>query len=450
MRSMVIKSISRLWLANLQPVQRATRFMASAVAVAVLTTGCPPPQRLPDCVSGTPAPTPAQLELWSQPKASSSIQLAIDGSGSMLGLTGSPQASSSWKAVLQAVTLAAAGSGAGLETSRIGGSTTQPIDNAMQAAEACFFQGCGSYAPVNSNLDALWNAPGLSAQKVPLRLAISDLEVNNGEIARLVAAIQPHVGRGATIAILAIRVPFQGRVFNSASQVIHTGSAQRPIYLLATGPRMQLHALMAGIRSKAALGGVPTASMHLTFLEDQANAPTLLARSVKGEPANSLSSGLPVQLAGATYGPGNQADYQLARLSQKTSAVVLSSRPEGAIDGSPMPDMAIADLESLPVGGHINRLPPGVNVQSFQLGNQELALSIAIPPGTPSTALRAQVPRGQLPEFWWMSWNRQTSTATNAKEQSDGLLLLLTSLSKLMVEPGTTPAAAFCLAFNPS
>ena len=189
--------------------------------------------------------------------------------------------------------------------------------------------------------------------------------------------------------------------------------------------------------------------MQLTFLEDQANAPTLLARSVKGDPANSLSSGLPVQLAGATYGPGSHTDYQLARLAKRTNAVVLSTRREGSIGGSPMPDMAIAQLESLPLGGQMANLTPGINIQSFQLGNQELALTIAIPPGTPSSALRAQVSRGQLPESWWISWNRQIPTATNAKEQTDGLLLLLTSLSKLMVAPGTTPAAALCLAFNP-
>jgi hypothetical protein len=110
--------------------------------------------------------------------------------------------------------------------------------------------------------------------------------------------------------------------------------------------------------------------------------------------------------------------------------------------------MAIAQLESLPAGGHMTGLAPGINVQSFQLGNQEIALTITIPQGTPSSALRAQVPRGQLPESWWISWNRRTLT-TNAKEQTDGLLLLLTSLSKLMVAPGTTPAAALCLAFNP-
>lgn len=414
-----------------------------------LITGCQPSQRLPDCVSGTPAPTPAQQALWGKTKPANSLQLAIDGSGSMLGLTGSPQSSASWKAILRAVTLATAGSGAGLQASRIGGSTTQPIGNAMQAAETCFFLGCGAFAPVSSNIDALWNAPGLSSQTVPLRLAISDLEVNNGDIARLVGAIEPHIRRGATIAILAIKVPFQGRVYNSEGQVIHAGSAQRPIYLLATGPRTQLHVLMNDVRAKAALGGVSTASMQLTFLEDQANAPTLLARSVKGEPANSLSTGLPVQLSGATYGPGSQADYQLARLSPRTTAMVLSSRRAGAIGGSSIPDMAVAQLESLPVGGQITSLPPGINVQSFQLGNQELALTINIPPGTPSTALRAQVPRGQLPEAWWVSWNRQSSTNATAKEQSDGLLLLLTSLSKLMVSPGTTPAAAFCLAFNP-
>lgn len=425
---------------------RSTPF-GIAVGVAVLLSGCPAPQRLPDCVSGNPAPTPAQQSLWAKARPARSLQLAVDGSGSMLGLTGSAQASASWKSVLRAVTLAAAGSGASVEASRVGGGTTQPIGNAMQAAEPCFFQGCGDHAPVSSSLDALWTAPGLNNQTIPLRLAISDLEVNNGDIARLVAAIEPHVRSGATVAVLAIRLPFQGRVFNSEGQVIHTGAAQRPIYLLATGPRNQLHALMTDIRAKAALGGVPTASMQLTFLEDQANAATLLARSVKGVPANSISSGLPVQLGGATYGPG-QNDYQLARLSARTSAVILSSRREGAIASPPLPDMAIAQLESVPVGGQVSSLAPGISVQGFQLGNQELALTISIPAGTPSTALRAQVPRGQLPETWWISWNRQTPTAANAREQSDGLLLLLTSLSKLLVAPGTTPAAALCLAFN--
>ena len=410
--------------------------------------GCPAPQRLPDCVSGLAAPTATQQQLWARAKTVRTLQLAIDGSGSMLGLTGSPQASASWKSVLRAVTLAAAGNGADVQASRVGGGTTQPIGNALQAAEACFFQGCGGHAPVSSSLDALWTAPGLNNQTVPLRLAISDLEVNNGDIAKLVAAIDPHVKRGATIAILAIKVPFQGKIFNSEGQVIHTGSAQRPIYLLATGPRTQLHTLMADIRAKAALSGVPTASMQLTFLEDQANAPTLLARSVRGVPVNSISSGLPVQLSGATYGPGAQVDYQLARLSQRTDAVVLSSRREGAIGAAPLPDMAIAQLEALPVGGQVNNLAPGLHVQSFQLGNQELALTISIPAGTPSTALRAQVPRGQLPEAWWINWNRQTPTAATAREQSDGLLLLLTSLSRLLVAPGTTPAAALCLAFN--
>jgi len=415
--------------------------------MATLSAGCSSP-RLPECVSGAAAPTPAQQALWGKTKSANSLQFAIDGSGSMLGLTGSPQASANWKAVLRAITLAAAGSGATLESSRVGSGTTQSIGNAMQAAEACFFQGCGGHRAVSSSLDVLWSASGLTPQKLPLRMAISDLEVNNGDIARLVAAIEPHVKSGATIAILAMKLPFQGDIFNSEGQVIYTGNAKRPIYLLATGPRTQLHALMNDIRSKAALGGVPTASMQITFLEDQANAPTLLARSVKGIPVNSLSSGLPVQLAGATYGPGGQDDYRLARLSQKTSAVELSSRLDGAIGGVPTPDMAIAQLEILPVGGQTRGLPAGINVQNFQLGNQELALSISIPQGTPSTALRARVLRGHLPESWWISWNRQMMTAANAKEQTDGLLLLLTSLSKLMVAPDTTPAAAFCLAFN--
>lgn len=418
------------------------------VGVATLLTGCTDPPRLPDCVNGTPAPTSAQTTLWNKAKSAPVLQLAIDGSGSMLGLTGSPQANSRWKAVLRAITLAAAGSGTAVEASRVGGGSTQPIASALEAESACFFRGCGGHAPVSSSLDALWTAPGLSKDKIPLRLAISDLEVNNGDIAKLVATIEPHVRSGATIAILAIKLPFQGRVFNSEGRVIHNGQAQRPIYLLATGPRNQLHTLMTDIRSKAALSGLPTTAMQLTFLEDQANAATLVARSVKGEPANSISSGLPVQLAGSTYSPDSQANYQLARLSERSNAIVLSSRLQGAIGGSALPDMAIAQLESLPLAGASSTLSPGIGIQSFRLGNQELALTITIPAGTPSTALRAQVPRGQLPEAWWISWNRQTSTSAMAREQSDGLLLLLTSLSKLMVTPGTTPAAALCLAFN--
>ncbi|MBM5797159.1 MAG: hypothetical protein FJ060_03195 [Cyanobacteria bacterium K_Offshore_0m_m2_072] len=373
--------------------------------------------------------------------------MAIDGSGSMLGLTGSRDASSSWKALLQAVSLAAASSGTTVEASRIGSNATTRIANPLEAASPCFFGECGSHGSVSSSLDVLWSKPTAGKNRIPLHLAISDLEVNNGDIAKLVAAIQNHVKHGATVAILAIKVPFQGRVFNSEGQVIYTGLTQRPIYLLATGPRNQLHTLMTDIRAKAALGGVPTTSMQLTFLEDQANTPTLLARSVKGVPTNSISSGLPVQLGGAVYGPG-QNEYMLAKLSQRTNAVILSSRRAGAIGGAPLPDMAIAQLESLPVAGQVSSLAPGIAVQSFQLGNQEIALTITIPQDAPSTALRASVPRGQLPEAWWVSWNRQNATAAKAREQTDGLLLLLTSLSKLLVAPGTTPAAALCLAFN--
>lgn len=365
----------------------------------------------------------------------------------MLGLTGSRDASSSWKALLQAVSLAAASSGTTVEASRIGSNATTRIANPLEAASPCFFGECGSHGSVSSSLDVLWSKPTAGKNRIPLHLAISDLEVNNGDIAKLVAAIQNHVKHGATVAILAIKVPFQGRVFNSEGQVIYTGLTQRPIYMLATGPRNQLHTLMTDIRAKAALGGVPTTSMQLTFLEDQANTPTLLARSVKGVPTNSISSGLPVQLGGAVYGPG-QNEYMLAKLSQRTNAVILSSRRAGAIGGAPLPDMAIAQLESLPVAGQVSSLAPGIAVQSFQLGNQEIALTITIPQDAPSTALRASVPRGQLPEAWWVSWNRQNATAAKAREQTDGLLLLLTSLSKLLVAPGTTPAAALCLAFN--
>ena len=144
-------------------------------------------------------------------------------SSSMLGLTGSAESSRAWKALLKGVSLGAAANGLSLKTQRIGSGRSSAITSPMQAADACFFQGCGAFQAVTSSLESLWSNPGLSQGKPPLRLAISDLEVNDGDIANLVAAIKPHVEQGAVIGVLAVQLPFEGKVFNSQGIVIHQG-----------------------------------------------------------------------------------------------------------------------------------------------------------------------------------------------------------------------------------
>ena len=98
---------------------------------------------------------------------------------------------------------------------------------------------------------------------------------------------------------------------------------------------------------------------------------------------------------------------------------------------------------------HIQKsLGCSLKVNGFQVSGTDLSVALGIADNTIGGAVRANVPRGQLPEAWWLAWNRQQLEDDDVHNQTDGLLLLLTSLSKLMVENGTTPAASLCLAFS--
>ena len=414
----------------------------------VLLGGCVGSARLPECVVGKPVPSATQVGLWQNVPQASRIGVAIDGSGSMQGLTGSPKASAAWKALLKGVTLAAASAGQPIQALRSGSGQLQPLANVSQAAEPCFFSGCGAYASVSSSLDAVWKGALPTGSGVPLKVAISDLEVNEGDISGLVAAIKPHVSRGAVIGVLAVKLPFQGSVYNSQSEVVHTGQSQRPIYLLATGPQAQLKAFLNDVRTKASLGGVPTDTMQLSFLDEHVNRPTLKAASVQGVPPQAINSGLPIRLANSTYSPGGQPDFQFVKLLSQAEGVRLSSSATVGASQAKLPEIAVVQVEPVVLPGAGPAMGSGLSVRGLQLQGQQLVMELAIPGQTPAGAVRATVPRGQLPEDWWISWNRREPSSSSARDQTDGLLLLLTSLGSLLVEPSSTPAAAFCLAFN--
>lgn len=385
-----------------------------------------------------------QTKRWQAASPRSSLELAIDGSSSMLGLTGSASAQSAWNALLKGVSLSAAANGLSVKPVRIGSDRSTPISSPSQAADPCFFSGCGAFRPVTSSLGSLWEQPGLSQGAPPLRVAITDLEVNDGDITKLVKAIKPHVAEGAVIGILAVRLPFEGSVFNSQGRVIHKGEAERPTYLLATGPQAQLHSFLRDIMTKAALAGVPTSSMQLTLLDEQANAPTLLANNVTSTPPN-LSREVPLRLGDKTYSPYSNPSYQFAKLETGVQGLRLST---GTNPGTELePDLGLVNIQGISLPTSETGIK-GLRSTGFQLTGTDLTVAIEIPSIQTGGALRASVPRGHLPEAWWMSWNRSNASAKQAPNQTDGLLLLLTSLSKLMVEPGTTPAASLCLAFS--
>lgn len=421
---------------------------SSCFAGLLVLPGCPLDVRLPECVVGKPVPSATRVVLLKKVPQASRIDVAIDGSGSMQGLIGSPKATAVWKAVLKGVTLAAASTGQPIQALRSGSGQLQPLANVSQAAEPCFFSGCGAYASVSSSLDAVWKGALPAGPGVPMKVAISDLEVNEGDISGLVAAIKPHVSKGAVIGVLAVKLPFQGSVYNSQSEVVFTGQSQRPIYLLATGPQAQLKAFLKDVRTKAALGGVPTDTMQLTFLDEHVNRPTRKAASVQGVPSHAINSGLPIRLANITYSPGAQADYQFVKLLSQAEGVRLSSSTTVGTSQAKLPEIAVVQVEPVILPGAEPAMGSEVSLRGLQVQGQQLVMELAIPGQTPAGALRATVPRGQLPEDWWISWNRREPTSSSARDQTDGLLLLLTSLGSLLVEPGSTPAAAFCLAFS--
>ena len=403
--------------------------------------------RLPDCVVGQPAPSSALLARWDSSPNASTLDLAIDGSGSMAGLTGSAEASSLWKALLRGVNLAAPSQGLEINAERVGSGVGYQVNTPLDATNSCFFRGCNGYKELTSTLHSVWDKPGLTAEQIPLRMVISDLEVNNGNIAKLVASIRPHVEAGATISIIALKLPFNGNVFNSDANVIHRGEANRPIYLLATGPRKQLHKLMVAITKKAANEGVPPDSIKLTNLDDHVSRPTMTAKRLVGLPASVAKTSVPIYLAGLKYNKKSNPHYQFAELnSSDSSEFIISSSADVSHQGW-QSNTQLIDLENISLPG-FDGANNRTKIGGFALNGADLKIKFDASTGASQQLLRAVIPRGQLPEAWWISWNRPFAVSEAPQNQTQGLLQLMTTLGELLVEPNTSPAAAFCFATN--
>jgi len=419
--------------------------------VSIGLAGCSQGTKLPDCVQGAEAPTSAQKALWNGVTSVTVIDLGIDGSGSMLGFMGSTEAKENWKSLIKGVKIATAGEGLSINSKRVGGGQTQTINNPSQAIDPCFFQGCNSFRPVTSSLDSLWKNSTVSPNNPPLKILISDLEVNDGDITNLINAIQPHTDAGAVIGILAIKAPFKGKVFNSEGSDFHQGEATRPVYILATGPQSQLHRVLQSIKENISIAGTAIPSMKLVYLEDWVNQKTLNAKSIAGIPQRALSSGLPIRLGNKTYSPTSASGYQFAKTKNNLTGILLSSgNVNSELDAS---RVNIGRLETIQLKGFDQSLN-GVSVNRINLRGSDIQIKLNTSEMSNGKALRAVIPRGQLPQNWWVQWDRQSTQSENPQDQTDGLLQLLTSLGRLLVDrtavPPVTPAASFCLLTNTS
>ena len=156
--------------------------------------GCTP--QLPSCASKEDPN--GNVDNPINTKAASRVLIGIDGSSSMLGHADATT-TSDWRNLLQAVNLSTSTQGLSSKVFRVGGAKAQALGsaNVTQAADPCFFKGCGNYPSVPSGLQTLWDVqPG--AGSTPLRLLVSDLEVNQSDISSLIVGIRKDLQRGAT------------------------------------------------------------------------------------------------------------------------------------------------------------------------------------------------------------------------------------------------------------
>jgi hypothetical protein len=435
------------------PVKLPPSLVATALLILLPLMGCS--KKLPICFEAELPKTlkPMVVKDTSSTTKSSQTSTAqtrnflvgIDGSGSMLGHAQASD-SSSWRGLLQSVNLSAKTLRLESKLFRVGGGTAKEItsDSATSASDPCFFQGCGPYPPVASSLQTLWSIDS-SKPSPPLRLLISDLEANQSDISTLIGAMKGDLVKGATAGVLALKLPFQGTVFDSQGSPFFKGALNRPVYLLATGPTDQVQALLEEIRKNMAQKGVRSNELSLFSVADGGRA--LKAKDAKPIPPEQGAVGLPLLLGNGRFDPWSNGDYRFIKLQSGAKGFsVRTIKPWNG--GTERPDLGLVRLERIPLSPEDTKSTGGITISKMVVAGSQLRLDLEVPRTAPTSGvLRATVP--VLPEQWWIDWDRYEPKSPRAAEKTDGLLLLFTTLgSQIREGRNAPPAATLCMAYQ--
>jgi hypothetical protein len=352
---------------------------------------------------------------------------------------------SSWLRLLQSVNLSAKTLGLQSKMYRVGGGTAAILKthSATPASNPCFFRGCGAFRPVASSLQTLWGIPN-SGKAPPLRLLISDLEVNQSDISTLIEGIKSDLAKGATAGILALKLPFAGQVFDSQGKPFFKGTLNRPVYVLATGPADQVQALLEEIRKNMAQKGV--SSQELSLFNAPTGGRSLPAMDARPIPQEQGNVGLPLLLGNGSFDPRTNGAYRFIKLKPgATGFSVRTIKPWSG--GTERPDLGLVRLERIPLTPEESTSTDGIKISKIVVAGSHLRLDFEVARSAPSGALRATIP--VLPEQWWLDWDRDNSKSAKAAEKTEGLLLLLTTLgSQSRKGQNATPAATLCMAYQ--
>jgi hypothetical protein len=424
--------------------KRSIRFTAPAL-LAVALAGCG--AKLPDCKTGLEqsntqaTPVPKKL-----PKSSQSVLIGIDGSGSMLGFAQADN-KTVWASFLQSINQGILLEGLMPITYRIGAGVAEgPFNLSItKATNPCFFKGCDGYRDVASSLGTLWSV-NASKEELPLRLLVSDLEVNQNDISSLLKSTQSDLARGANAGVLALKVPFTGDVYDADGQVISKGNTIRPIYILATGPREQVKSVLDEINKTLALRGLT--ETRLSLLEADARSNTLEAKWIGGLPPKAAKRSQNLKIEGNTYSRTQNPNYQFIRLNSGANGLAVATTRNWS-GGSERPNLGIAELQKISaIDGQLQPLD-GIGIKNIELSGVNIRLDLAIDKSTPSGIYRIVVPAGSMPAQWWLDWDRTKDQESKEVIRTQGLLNLMISLGRQIAGYSNgPPAASICIALE--
>lgn len=414
--------------------------------MGIALTGCG--AKLPICGIGLPSSEAANTAALPAKavKAGQQAFIGIDGSGSMLGFA---QASEKglWSRLLQSISQGILLKGLQPVTYRIGaGEAEGPIAASVtQAVNPCFFKGCEGYKPVASSLETLWRVQN-NGKTLPLRLLVSDLEVNQSDIASLLGGIQGDLDRGASVGILGMKAPFTGDVYGANGTIIYKGKTSRPLFILATGPKEQVVSVLNEIKKTLALRGITGAK--ISILKPTATAKALEAQWISGIPATAATAGINVRINNKTYSPAQNPDYQFIKLNSGATGFSVATTKKWS-QGTKRPDFGIADLEKLSINGGAPQPAEGMQISTIQVSGSNVRVGVDVDRSATSGIYRIVIPAGSMPEQWWVDWDRQQTETSKVGEKTQGLLLLMTTLSRQIAGSANgPPAAAMCIALQ--
>jgi hypothetical protein len=378
-------------------------------------------------------------------KVGKQVLIGIDGSGSMLGY--SQAGKNVWQRFLQSINQGILLKGLQPVTYRIGGGVAEgPIGASVtQAADPCFFKGCADFKPVASSLEKLWNLES-NAKVLPLRLLVSDLEVNQNDITAMLGSIQGDLAKGASAGVLGVKAPFKGDVFSSDGQIIYKGSTNRPVFILATGPKEQVSSVLNEIRKTLALKGINDA--RVSMIESGGVIETMKSQWVSAVPTTTGTAGLNIRIGGKTYSPAQNPEYQFIRLNPGSKGLSVATTKKWT-KGSERPDFGIADLERLSITGSQTLTAGGMQINSIQISGLNVKVGMDVDNSVESGLYRVVIPAGSLPEQWWVEWDRPEADKTKLGEKTEGFLPLMTTLSRqIAASANAPPAAVMCFALQ--